>query len=345
MATGATGATGGLAGNIPGKTQGKDQENYLRDCFEQFSSLCQVKYRKEFDLASVETKVRHLRCQTPLKCTDLDFFESPEHWWFQRFWVFPPRESIAPALEAETFDFWNLPESNETGTIRRLLHIFKSIELVSIILRFIRPEHYGIYSAPVQHMLDIRHGRDLVETYVSYLENLREIQRRYGFCRVADVDMALWVLHEKCFGRHQDAAIADRYQNDDFLLRLRTTNLVAPLAELSEARLACALATVKPDIAALIACHCLEMQIRALAGRFRLPETDLKADLENVIETLPNYGPVTAMRKALWQSLRQVRNDFIHHGRMPGLCEHRLLLQEITQLEVDLRLFVASGDN
>jgi hypothetical protein len=157
-----------------------------------------------FDLVAVEEKVRHLRRRTPLNYSDLEYFESPEHWWFQRFWVFPPRERIEPALQKETFDFWNLPESHEAETVRRLLHIFKSIELVSIILRFIRPEHYSLYSAPIQHMLDIRHGRDLVETYSTYLGNMRVIGGHYGLARVADVDMALWVLHEKCFGRYQD---------------------------------------------------------------------------------------------------------------------------------------------
>ncbi len=130
------------------------KDNYLQECLRQFSSICRLKYGTEFDLVAVEEKVRHLRRRTPLTYSDLAFFESPEHWWFQRFWVFPPRERIEPALEKETFDFWNLPESREGETIRKLLYIFKSIELVSIILRFVRPEHYSIYSAPVQHRIN-----------------------------------------------------------------------------------------------------------------------------------------------------------------------------------------------
>ncbi|MSO83339.1 MAG: hypothetical protein EXQ53_08605 [Acidobacteria bacterium] len=37
-----------------------------------------------------------------------------------------------------------------------LLRVFKSVEAVSVILRFIWPEHYGILSAPVEHLLGTR---------------------------------------------------------------------------------------------------------------------------------------------------------------------------------------------
>ena len=101
-------------------------EGYLQLCLSRFPEICRLKYGVEFDLAAVEEKVRHLRRRTPLTYVDLEYFESPEHWWFQRFWVFPPRNRIEPALEKETFDFWNLSEKSEADTIRRLLYIFKS---------------------------------------------------------------------------------------------------------------------------------------------------------------------------------------------------------------------------
>lgn len=309
---------------------------YLRRCLREFPEICRLKYGTPFDPAAIEEKVRHLRCRTTLACTDLEHFESPDLWWFRRFWVFPPREQIEPALGTSAFDFWNLPGSNEPETVRGLLHIFKSIELVSIILRFVRPEHYAIYSAPIQHMLDIRHGRDLVQTYLAYLENLRELKSHHYFERVADMDMALWVLHEKCYGQLRDGEIEAAYREDDFILQLRVGNLVAPLAALSEARLARALAGVKPGLAALIACHQLEILLRRLAGQLRLAEVEETTPLESVIDRLPHCGPVNPMRKALWKSLKSIRNDLIHNGRQPGPQERRLLLHEVGRLEAEV---------
>jgi hypothetical protein len=312
------------------------QGEYLRKCLQEFPDICQLKYGVVFDLASVEEKVKHLRRRTPLSYADLEHFKSPEYWFFDRFWVFPPKDAIEPALKKETFDFWNLPGSNEDGTVRKLLYIFKSIELASIILRFIRPEHYSIYSSPIRHMLDIGHGRDLVETYLIYLGNLRKIQKQFGRGRIADVDMALWVLHEKCFGQHRDPGIAKAYNQDNFMLQLRASNLVAPLSGLSEARLASALVDVKPDIAVLIACHYLEILIRKLAKHVRLADLEPNSTLDSIIGALPNYGLADSKRKALWNRLRKIRNACFHDGRLPGSRERQLLIEEINKLESDV---------
>jgi len=312
------------------------ESHYLHTCLKEFPEICRKKYGTTFDLKAVEKRVRGLRRKTELTYEDLHYFESPKHWWFQRFWVFPPESRVRPALQGAKFDFWNLSEQNESDVIRQLLYAFKSVELVSIILRFIRPDNYAIFSSPAQRLLDIRRGRDPVETYLNYLRDLRLTRTQYGFDRVADVDMALWVLHEKCFGTYRDADIEKSFHADTFLLRLRARNLVAPLAELSEAQLANALLEVKPELAALVACHALEMLIRRLAADFGLPSSAPGLTLEKIIESLPDYGPVDELRRGTWKMLKDARNHLIHCGEMPGIRERELLIQEVLRLEKDL---------
>jgi hypothetical protein len=158
------------------------------------------------------------------------------------------------------------------------------------------------------------------------------------------IGLALWESrscrqnkHEKCFGTHRDADIEKAFLAGTFLLRLKARNLVAPLAELSEAQLANALVEVKPDLAALIACHALEMQIRRLAADFGLPSYGPGLPLEQIIDSLPNFGPVNPVRKAKWRMLKDARNEFIHCGEMPGIQERKILIEEVLQLEKDLR--------
>ncbi len=310
--------------------------DYLHSCLRDYPAICLQKYGITFDFGAIESKVRRLRRKTELTYKDLSYFESPEHWWFKRFWVFPPESSLTPALKGVTFDFWNLTDGNESTLIRQLLYAFKSIELVSIILRFIRPENYAIFSSPVQRLLDIRRGGDPVETYLNYVRDLRGIRTHYGFRRLADVDMALWVLHEKCFGILRDSEIEKAFHEDTFLLRLRAKNLVAPLAELTDAQLANALVEVKPDLASLVACHALETLIRQFAARNGMPSTGPGLPLEEVIESLPNFGPVTPVRKGKWQMLRAARNELVHSGTLPGLRERAILIEEVIQLEKDV---------
>jgi hypothetical protein len=45
---------------------------------------------RAFDLPAIERSVKHLRRHAPLSYADLARFESPNHWWFEKFWVFPP---------------------------------------------------------------------------------------------------------------------------------------------------------------------------------------------------------------------------------------------------------------
>jgi hypothetical protein len=56
--------------------------------------------------------------------------------------VFPPEEKISATLAQRPFNFAHSKRERER-VIRDLLGVFKSIELVSIILRFVRPDAYG----------------------------------------------------------------------------------------------------------------------------------------------------------------------------------------------------------
>jgi hypothetical protein len=74
--------------------------------------------------------------------------------WFQKHWVLPPEHHVTRALKDRSFDFRRLP-NEEADLIASLLRVFKSIELVSIILRFVKPENYGIINPPGEKILDV----------------------------------------------------------------------------------------------------------------------------------------------------------------------------------------------
>lgn len=109
---------------------------------------------------------------------------------FTRWWKMP--EMAEEDLEALTGIFVNLsPRSGEV--IWKLFDLIKNIEIVSCILRFIDPQNYGILSPPVENILNVR-GKHQVEKYINYLIDLEKLKEEYDFKRIADVDMALWVL-------------------------------------------------------------------------------------------------------------------------------------------------------
>ena len=99
--------------------------NYLHRCFHSFREVIERKYpNKMFDLAAIEKSVKHLRRKAPLLYSNLARFESPNHWWFEKFWVFPPEDQISPALKRRELIFGPYPK----GSPRSLSHSMKSFD-------------------------------------------------------------------------------------------------------------------------------------------------------------------------------------------------------------------------
>lgn len=155
------------------------------------------------NLEIIETRVSHLRTGGAIEYEDLEKIGDDKVWPFSKFWKWPDKDKIqndlretAGILEKLREDFVN----NERDVLKQLGKIFKNISLVSILLRFVFPEQYGIYSRPVLYISETERGRDEVEDYLNYLDKLRrilnvyEIRERYGVERVADVDMLLLAI-------------------------------------------------------------------------------------------------------------------------------------------------------
>jgi len=155
------------------------------------------------NLEIVEKRVSRLRTGGAIKYEDLENIADDDLWPFSRFWKWPDKDKIEGALKETEGVLEKLKEdftNNERDVLLRLNAIFKSISLVSILLRFIFPEHYGIYSRPVLHISGTERGRNEVDEYLNYLNVLRsildiyEIRERYNVEKVADVDMLLLAI-------------------------------------------------------------------------------------------------------------------------------------------------------
>lgn len=164
---------------------------YLHTCLGLFEEVSKERYGRPFNLNAIEGDVHHLRTKKTITYQDLVYFTNPERWWFDRFWVLPSSNQVDTLLGKASFDFHQLSRGNEGSakerqTVQSLLDIFRSIELVSIILRFVRPVAFGILSPPVEQVLSVRRGFNAVETYSHYLSDLRTIRDHYKFQRAAD---------------------------------------------------------------------------------------------------------------------------------------------------------------
>lgn len=134
--------------------------------------------------------------------------------------------------------------------VKILYDRIKYIEVVSIILRFVFPEDFGIISPPVIGLLNLPPGRNHEEQYLRYLSVLDQIKQHYeGLEDIADIDMALWAA------AHLDSeyqAILEEMQDDQVFQEIRLRNMVDGLGRYwkrsERARLALAEVLLNPTM-------------------------------------------------------------------------------------------------
>jgi hypothetical protein len=163
-----------------------------------FDDVAFKKYRVKIDFATIEKKLAHLRQGDAITYDDLEMIAREDLWPFNRYWMWPAKEQIEDAL-AKTWDLIVDPMAKaeqEIDMLHGLLGIFKNISLVSILLRFVWPEHYAIYSRPALKILRVERGEDDTEEYLNFIGELKILKMSFGLDRTADVDMVVWAVSQ-----------------------------------------------------------------------------------------------------------------------------------------------------
>jgi hypothetical protein len=161
-----------------------------------FRKLINIKHGMEVDFYSIEQKLKHLREGGPLTYDDLEIIADDKCWPFNEYWMWPSKEQIEEKLKITDGLFVDLPNKEEEA-LSKLLYIFKNLSLVSIILRFVRPRYYAIYSRPPLYLLRIERGKDDIEEYINYVNELRLLRKSFGEFRTAEADMIVWAIAEE----------------------------------------------------------------------------------------------------------------------------------------------------
>ncbi len=158
-----------------------------------FKKIIGKKHGRGVDFGKVEIKLGHLRNGVALRYEDLLTIGDNACWPFGKYWMWPAKDQIDDLLKGTGDCFSHLP-SNEEAIITKLNGIFRNIALVSIILRFVCPEYYAIYSRPPLKALRIERGRDDTEEYMQYIRIMRMLRGSYRVKRTADVDLIIWAI-------------------------------------------------------------------------------------------------------------------------------------------------------
>jgi hypothetical protein len=297
--------------------------DYLHTCLGLHAELTSQLYGKPQDLAAVERASARIRSSRRLTYEDIQLIADSPHWNPHRFWRWPTAEQVEAALSGP-WDFWHLPK-HEDRVIPALLRVFKFIEPVSVLLRFIVPEHYGILSPPVEKALEVPPAASVVEKYFHYLRDLRTVRASRGFSSAAEVDMALWVLQRGVLTGilPESRTLSEAYEADSELRGIRCRNLAQGLfSGTARLDLAEALLPLNATLAAEIASIEFEREVRLLARATR------DEDLGRVIGRLNDESGINGVTHGKWQAARELRNDALHANRVLSPREVTRLIEE-----------------
>ena len=164
-----------------------------------FREIIRRKHGVDIDFETIEKSLGHLRKGDPLNYNDLEIIAYEKYWPFKKYWMWPAKEQIEGQL-AETKGIFIGPaceEKNDKKIIKKLSSIFRNIALVSIVLRFVWPEHYAIYSRPPLKILRVERGDNDLEEYMNYIREMRLLRKSFGVHRAADIDTIIWVISQR----------------------------------------------------------------------------------------------------------------------------------------------------
>jgi len=302
---------------------------YLHTCLELHPDLTERHFGRRVNLRAIEATTKNIRSSRKFRYSDIARIRNSDLWNADQFGYWPSRQDIGALLENADWDWWNLPK-NESRAISRLLAVFQQIEPVTVILRFIAPEHYGILSPPVEQLLGIAPSRSRRKKYQAYLQNLRRIRDAKRFASAADADMALWVLQvgvlEQRLPDHH--RLRRSYDRDLMLKEIRVSNLTTDLFQsMSRSALAESLLPTNPLLACQLAAMEFERCVRLLTpGPRRQPPSKQLPSLYELVRLVCSADDLQPFQPE-WIKAVQARNRAVHRDQPLRPDAARILLQ------------------
>ncbi len=310
--------------------------DYLHECLERHGDVTRKLYGKRQDLREVERRTTGVRQAGHLTWDDVKTVRDAELWKGGEFWQWPTCEEFDRRRKRRPLeDLSNLPYG-QREIVDGLLDIFRHIEPVSVVLRFVNPKNYGILSPPVEKLLEIGPARDPRDKYLRYVGHLQKLRNKCGFKTAAEVDMALWVLSKAVEATKSDSdrigdvapeykTWADKFRDDETLRSIRVGNLAGSLFDVGTmAELAEALASTAPGIeesnqlvlAAQIAGIEFEKAVMKLACKFSIGCDDGRGRplLGQAVDELIARD----CSRNEWERAVKTRNRAIHRDDLTG---------------------------
>ena len=279
---------------------------WLTECYELYPELTQLRTRQTYDLPRVEREVRQASSGYLVDAKVLKIIEESAGWSYPTWW---PRlsEKITEPVKLK-----DLRSAEGKQDAVKLLHSsLMHIEVVSVVLRFLCPEEFGILSPPVMAFVNLPPADTHAHLYHNYLSVLKKLLRKCPALKhVANVDMALWSAAHLNYFLPKDRARRDELSKkiwrDEFFQEIRLNNLFDGFGRFWQGtdreRLVLSRSLIAHDstVAAVIAAKCFEDAADRLGRKLHLNADEMARQ--------PSF------RNLPWETWRRFRNLAVHEN-------------------------------
>ncbi len=311
-----------------------DLKRYLSE----FDNVCQKRFGRTYNLKSLEKDFAKLqRADTWLSATHVMALFDPNRTPYARWWAKPHEKDLDKVLKQRRVVLGPWPESKgaQRDLVQRLLEALHSMGLASLALRFVYPEHCGIFSTPVLYLLLIHHTH-LVDLYLAFCEELREWRRHFGMQSVAETETALWTFHAVAGSRisAEAAAAQASFDSDIWIQRHRVHNALHPFfSRYGPLELARILAEEDCRLAGKIAGEEFERLLRLKASDC-VPTSQVSNQnwMKIAIDFLAQRGRISIGDKTILHRVRIIRNRAVHSTGGLELAEIENMIDDIERI-------------
>ncbi len=291
---------------------------WIEECRVLFQVAAKKYAGRNQNLAKVEEELEQGKYLWKVGRRELEIIESSDAWGYPDWWPRLSRQIETPIpLPKDIYS-----AKGRLTAVESLHKAIKNIEIVSVVLRFMCPDGFGIMSPPVTSFLCLFPSSNEIEQYLHYLRVLGDFRRHYAseaLKRVADIDMALWAASHLSHDP-QYAPIAEEIRNDEHLQETRISNLASGLGlfwkRTSLQRIVLARTVLPYDygLAGLIAARILESVVRDLGRRLGIRDEismTINIALVKMLERRPEVAKL-GLKPGELTKLWEWRNDAVH---------------------------------
>ncbi len=308
----------------------------LRSYLERFPEVCRSKFGRAYSFRALEKEFAQLRGgKRWLAARDVMKIFDSARTPFGRYWPKPHEKELNGLLAAQRVMLAPVAADGRE-LVEHTLNVFHSMGVASLVLRFVHPDRFGIFSTPIVSLLQV-HRPGTVELYLAFCEELEEWQRHFHLSSVAETEMALWVYHQVS-KRSEPLPESERarsaFDADVWIQRRRIAQTLRPFLEkYGPLELARLLAEEQPKLAGKIAGEEYERLVRLAARRhYRGMRLGVKGAVDVLFHKLEEDGLIRPGERTLLDKTWKTRNDAVHPFDKVSLEEVENMIDTIERI-------------